>query len=115
MSTTVTDWAALKAEAEHIMRSSEDVFDAEIIANVGDFIRFASDRLQVANGVTQGYWPTIRVWWSMLQEPNIEVEIHENHYEYYGLYDGRSDIRHYDHKPGEPMPQEFTDLLPKMK
>lgn len=113
MSKTITDWSTLALEAEHIMRSSKDTFDPATVENVRDFLQFATKHLQVASGVVQGYWPTVRIYWSMPQEPEIEVEVHEDHYEYYGIYDGRSNIRHYDHKPGEVISEEFTDLLPK--
>ena len=107
------EWQALITEMESIIVESDEPFDPDTILNARDFMVFANKSLQLPLGLNRGYWPTICIYWSTPQPPNIMVEVHEDHYEYYGSYDGRTDIRHYDHSPDEPMPEEFAALLPQ--
>ena len=63
------------------------------LENAKLFSRFASGRYLTPDEIVLGYWPTIGLMWSSTTPP-IEIEIHEDHYEFYRFSQGATDIQH---------------------
>lgn len=76
------------------------------IENARRFVAFASGRYQTPDEIGLGYWPTICLSWS--STPPIEIEIFQDHYEFYRIFEGATDIRHVD--PGN-FPEALKLLL----
>ncbi len=102
----------IEAETARIVAASDEPFDVGTLSNIRDFLASAAQQCRLVDAVDRGYWPTMCYSWKMPEAPQIAIEIHDDHYEYYGLYDGQTDIRHFDHAPGQPVAADFLNLLP---
>ncbi len=78
----------------------------ETLSNALDFIAFARSVSSPATP-SLGYWPTLCFSWAETPGPH-ELEVFDDHFELYWLDQGQSEIRHYQHLPGEPMPTAFV-------
>ena len=78
----------------------------ETLSNARDFIAFARGVSSPANP-SLGYWPTLCFSWAETPRPD-EVEVFDDRFELYWIYQGETDIRYYPHLPGEPMPAAFV-------
>src|SRR5919109_2135694 len=97
------NWTAVEAEIDRIIsRSTDEPFDQSTVANVREFVRFASEHCPVPK-VGKGYWSTICFSWGTT--PPLDVEVFGDHFEVYRFYDGRTDTRHVRHTAGSPFPQ----------
>ena len=79
------------------------------IGNARLFARYASGRYQIPHEIGLGYWPTICLMWSS-NTPAIEIEIFDDHYEFYAFSDGATDIQHVDQTSGN-FPEALKLLL----
>jgi hypothetical protein len=79
------------------------------LENTRLFTRFASGRYQAPSEIGLGYLPTICLTWSSTNPP-IEIEIFEDHYEFYRFSEGATDIQHVAHTSGD-FPEALKLLL----
>ncbi len=108
--TQAPSWPFVEAEIDRIITdSAEEPFDADIVANAREFVRFAREHCSVPE-VGRGYLPTVRFSWSM---PSLEIEVFADRFEIYRFHDRRTDITEVRHAPGNPLPSELTSDLPK--
>ncbi|MEP9396494.1 hypothetical protein [Mesorhizobium sp. KR2-14] len=107
----ITSWQEAISEIERLIAEKVRDFSAETTKNTEDFLAFASGRLLPPNEVGEGYWATISAHWTEAKPAPIEVEIHDDHYEFYRFFDGRTDIKHFEHLPGQPLPEPLIALL----
>lgn len=110
----IASWQEAKLEVERLVVEKVRDFSTETIKNAEDFLAFASGLLAPPNEIGEGYWATFSVHWTELKPAPIEVEIHDNHYEFYRFFDGNTEIKHFDHAPGQPMPEPLLALLPEV-
>lgn len=109
----ISDWQSVEAEMEQVI-SGENVarpFATETIAQARQFLEIIRDRCPVPDEVGKGYWSTIIIDWPTAPR-GFQVEIFEDRVETYRFYDGRTDIRHFAHAPGEPFPPDLLAELP---
>ncbi len=65
--------------------------------------------------VSYGYWPTIQLVWHLKDNP-IEIEVFQDHYEFYQFFDGETAIQHVDACHGsfpEPLKELLNRALPR--
>ena len=92
--------------------ASEDApVSAAAIRNALDFIAFARARLPTPASVSRGYWPTVCLSWPDAEPLPTDVEIFDSHYELYRFGEGRTEIEHIEHGPGEPLPDALAMFL----
>jgi hypothetical protein len=65
------------------------------------------DHSQLPDEVGKGYWPTICFSWQ-----GIQVEVFEDHFEFYKFRDQQTDIEHFPRDVGEPLPPALLAKLP---
>jgi hypothetical protein len=94
---------------ERRIATSDHAFASATLANVDRLFK-SSARLRAPDGVTDGVFPTVRFWWSDANPAPIEVEVHQDCYELYRFFDGRTDILTFD-AMGDRFPRELADLL----
>jgi len=104
-------WEKAWSEIERLVAESAEEFPRDTVGNVRDFIAFARGRYAIADDYGLGYRPTVSLCWSKAKPTPIEIEVHEDHYEFYQFFDGRTDIRHFPHLPDEPIPVPLIDIL----
>jgi len=85
-------WDKVETAVDFFAAESSDLA-RKTIENVRIFLRFAVNRYQAPNEIGLGYWPTIRLTWSQ-SSPPIEVEVFDDHYEFYGFTTDATEIRH---------------------
>ena len=104
----VGEWTTIDTQINRVVAESDASFHPDTIANAKDFIAFVRGRCDPPN-VGKGYWPTLSFSWDV---PPFEVEIFGDRLELYRFYDGRMDVEHVVHTPGEPFPPTFLAKLP---
>jgi hypothetical protein len=103
----VSDWESIEKAVDEIIRQSPDPFDSATIANVQDLIAGCRPLCPIPEGTAKGYWRTIRLWWE-----GLEVEVFDDHYEFYRFKQGSTDIEHFNHTPRTSVPAELMNRLP---
>ncbi len=103
------DWLALDAEVKRIIAESKEPFSQETIAQTEDFLELMRYRCPVPE-VAKGYWSTFCIFWGK----QLQFEVFEDRIEMYRFYEGRTDIRHVYHVPGEPFPLDLVAELPSL-
>ena len=104
-------WTQIGLEIERLSVESDEGFHHRTIANAQLFVTFADGRYRVADDVGKGYRATIRLTWSFQPHP-IEVEVLENHYEFYRFLDGKTEIREVPCTPdNESIPHVLKSVL----
>jgi hypothetical protein len=104
-------WQEAKSEIDRLIAERIRDFSDETIRNTEDFLAFAADRLAPPDEIGPGYWPTMCISWSEAKPAPIEIEINAVQYEFYRMFDGRTEIKHFDHTPGQPIPDMLISLL----
>src|SRR5215469_15317436 len=104
----LNSWSAVVAEFERVA-AIDSGFSAETLAQARQFLDFARTQCPIPCEVDKGYGPTISISW---KEPAFEVEIFSDRLETYRFYDGRTDIRHWEHVVGQPYSDKFVVELP---
>lgn len=107
----MASWQEAKSEIERLIAEKVRDFSAETIKNTEDFLAFATDRLAPPDDVVEGYWATMCISWSEAKPAPIQIEITAAQYEFYRMLDGRTEIKHFDHRPGQPIPGSLVALL----
>jgi hypothetical protein len=92
------------------LAAGDTAVPAATLANALNFVAFARARLQPPASVSRGYWPTVCLSWPDA-EPLPDVEIFDSHYELYRVGEGRTEIEHIEHGPGEPLPDALAMFL----
>jgi hypothetical protein len=103
-------WDRARADLDQLVKG-EAKFASETLLNALEFINFASSRYEAPDAIAQGYWPTVCISWSSAKPAPIQIEIHEDRYEFYRFFDGRTDIEEFLHIPGDPIPGGLTTLM----
>jgi len=85
-------WTEIAQAIDQLAVEGADL-DRNTVDNARLLVNFASGRYEVANEISPGYWPTIKLSWTPPSNP-IEVEIFPDHYEFYRFSDGSTEIRH---------------------
>jgi hypothetical protein len=80
-------WNAIEDAISQAISGSSDPFDCATVANAKDLIDSCRKSCTVPEGAAKGYWSTIRIWWG-----NLEVEVFDDHYEFYRFEQGHTDI-----------------------
>ena len=106
--TALTDWRRLEDELDAIAACSGATFDPETITNAREFLALVRERSPVPE-IAKGYWSTFRFSWVAL-----EFEVFADRVEIYRFYDGRTDIQHHSHNPGEPFSTDIIQALPAL-
>jgi len=106
--THLPNWKAVEDVIFQTVQASPDPFDPATVSNAHDLIAACRDLCQVPEAVTKGHWSTICLSWE-----NLEVEICEDHYEFYRFKQGHTDIEHFNHTSGAKFPAGLIDYLPK--
>jgi hypothetical protein len=110
------NWSEVLSEMQRIVATSADNFAPESIQNAKDLVAFATDQWPAPDGVRKGYWPIFSsFFWSTAAPAPIEIEVHEDHYEVYHSVPGTIDIKYFDHKPGEPIPDALIVHLAQVR
>lgn len=104
-------WDEITMEIERIIAARKSEYLPATVQSAADFISFARDRLQPPDNIGPGYYPTICLSWSFTKPLPIELEINVDKFELYQFADRKTDIRHFDHIPGQPVPSELAALL----
>ena len=104
-----SDWKAVQETVSRTISESSDPFDPTTVANVRDLIDACRELCPAPNSTAKGYWSTICFFWD-----NLEVEVCEDHYEFYRFKQGETDIEHFDHTCGASFPTGLMNLLPKV-
>lgn len=108
--TQVPSWPFVEAEIDRIITGSADEpFDADTVANIREFVRFAREHCLVPE-VSKGYLRTIRFSWGM---PSLEIEVFADRFEVYRFHDQRTDIKEIRHASGNPLPWELISDFPR--
>lgn len=84
---------------------------AATVGNALDFVAFARARLPAPASISRGYWPTVCLSWPDAEPLPTDVEIFDSHYELYRFGEGRTEIEHIEHGPGEPLPDGLAAFL----
>ena len=103
------DWTEIVEAVGLLLSSQEREFSPQTIRNAEDFIEHTSARLAPPGHVGPGYWPTVLLGWD--GSPQISVEVFDDTYELYRIYEGRTDIFEFAHEPGQPFPEKLDELL----
>jgi hypothetical protein len=106
VSASLTEWRRLGEELEAIAACSGATFDPATIANARELLALVCDRSPVPE-IAKGYWSTFRFLWEAL-----EFEVFADRVEIYRFCDGRTDIQHHAHKPGESFSLDLIGALP---
>jgi hypothetical protein len=107
MSSAESNWDEVEAQVRRIVAECAEPFDPATVANAGDVLAVIRNHFAIPE-VFQGYWPTIRFCWS----DEWEIEVFSDRVEVYRFpADGRFDVRHYSHFPGEPFSAELMTEL----
>ena len=110
----MNDWQTVEAEIERIISAeNQKPFTLETIAQARDFLQAVRDRCPVPDQVCKGYWSTIIFSWPTAPR-GFDIEIFADHVETYRFFGGRTDIRHFAHRPGDPFPPELMSELPTL-
>jgi hypothetical protein len=86
-------WTRIFVAMDRLVDENHNILHKNTIENAKLFMKFASSRYIAASEIGMGYWPTIRVIWSLPSHP-IEIEIFEDRYELYRFADGTTEIMH---------------------
>lgn len=105
------DWAKAEAQLRRLVADTSRPIDAAIVSVTEDFLGQIHRSRQLPElGI--GYWNTIVLHWPDTSSPSIQVEIFADHLELYRLFDGRSDIAHFPHACGQPLPEKILNDIP---
>jgi len=85
-------WNRAEAAVDFLAAESSNLAE-KTVENVRIFLRFAVERYQAPDEIGLGYWPTVRLTWSQ-SSPPIEVEVFDDHYEFYRFAGEAAEIRH---------------------
>ncbi len=99
-------WQVVADAVENILPDSHDPFDPKTVANARDLVNTCQLLYGVPEGVGKGYWSTITLWWS-----GLEIEVFEDRFELYRFQSQKTDIAHFEHEPGTPIPAELLDAV----
>lgn len=102
------NWKAVEEAVSQAISGSSDPFEPATVSNVHDLIDACRDLCSVPESVEKGYWSTICFSWE-----NLEVEVFDDHYEFYRFMQGQTDIEHFSHSSGAKVPVELMNHLPK--
>ena len=103
-------WADVERRIRDLASGSVSV-SADAIGNAVDLIKFAKARYWAPESVARGYWPTVCLGWPLARPMPIEIEISDSLYELYRFGEGRTEIQHVEHVPGEPFPDKLAAVL----
>jgi hypothetical protein len=107
MSSARNNWDEVEVQVRRVVSECTETFDPATVANAGDVLAAMRNNF-AAPEVFQGEWPTIRFCWGR----EWEIEVFSDHVEVYRFpSDGRFDVRHYSHLPGEPFSAELMAEL----
>jgi hypothetical protein len=107
MSSAESNWDEVEAQVRRIVSECTESFDPTTVANAGAVLAVIRNKFALPE-VFQGKWPTIRFCWGR----EWEIEVFSDHVEVYRFpADGRFDVRHYSHLPGEPFSAELMAEL----
>lgn len=99
-------WEALNTQLTSVL--SQAAFDPCTIANTHDLVTICRVRRAMPSSVDKGYWDTVSLSW-----PNWEIEVFPDRFELYHFHDKGTDIMEFAHRPGDPVPEELADQLPR--
>jgi hypothetical protein len=100
---------AAEQKIQHIATTSSKPFEKDTLSQAEELLRCLCDGY-VLPDVGRGYWPTFCFSWNT--HPPIQIEIFADRFEFYRMHDGRTDIREFFHKLGEPIASELLLELP---
>ena len=113
MTTMKTRWAEVGREVAEIEAAPLSEYDDPTRKNLTTLLDFIRSSGRPPPRVDAGYWPTFNLSWDNAPEAeNLIVEVFGDRYEIYRIYDGRTDIRHYDHVGEGALPAEVVKELP---
>ncbi|MGV1752325.1 hypothetical protein [Agrobacterium sp. CG674] len=101
-------WVEVETKISELAAESPNLAQ-KTLENARLFARFAPGLYQTPDEIGLGYWPTICFIWSSTVPP-IEIEIFEDHYEFYSFSEGATDIQHVAHTSGN-FPEALKLLL----
>ena len=120
MSSPYKSWNDVRMAAESFFatyiasdtsENAKTAFDADTIQNVHDFIDYATDHLPLPDEVSEGYWPTINLYWKDAKPYSANIEIFGNDFEFMRFIPLIVDVQEFEHLPGTPFPTEFAEIL----
>lgn len=104
-------WGNVWPEIERLVAEHNEEFTPQTLGNVRDFIAFVRERYAVADDFGPGYRAAVRLCWSNAKPAPVEIEVFEDHYEFYQFFEGRTDIQHFSHSGGDVIPRQLIDVL----
>lgn len=105
MADTVHDWDDVVDEVRRIVADSAEPIAPSTVAIAFDVLLALRDNFPVPQ-VCRGFWLTIRFCWAAW-----EIEVHSDVIEIYRFRDKETQIKHFDHTPGEPLSTELLEAL----
>lgn len=108
----MSDWERVEAEAAAIIGGRPLQYDGATRQNLAELIRLIRATGRPPPLLSPGYWPTFCATWEIEGSKTLEIEVFDDRYEIYRFFDGKTDISHEYHKPGEPMSSAFLRELP---
>ena len=106
-----TGWEEVWPEIERLVAEHTEAVTPQTLGNLRDFIASIRERYAVADDFGPGYRSSVRLCWSNAKPAPVEIEVFEDHYEFYQFFDGRTDIQHFSHSGGGIIPRQLIEIL----
>jgi hypothetical protein len=105
-------WAQTVKEIRSVLEESTgDPVSSSTAANAWDLVtQIRSDHMPPTE-VGRGYRPTICMSWNEVSPKGFQIEVHEDKYEFYRFFEGRTEIAELHHRAGDDFPPETLEKL----
>ena len=102
-------WSEVGIQVDRVCSENAEI-SGRTIGNAKALIAFSESHYPVAEDIGPGYWRR-SISFSWLEPFSAEVEVYEDHYEFYRFFIGRTEIRHIDVNSDQPLPDALIRLL----
>ena len=98
------DWVEVADELRAL--AAAKAIEQAVLSNALAMVSAIEAVASAPNSVRRGYRPTASLIWEA-----FELEVFEDHVEAYAFTEGGTDIHHFDHRVGEPVPRDLTAMI----